>query len=403
MKNTKKMIDLSRDNFSYAYKMNVMGVYGTSKENRTVYLKDTNQEIVDFVRCGYLGLDSHPEVLQGAKQAMEDNQSTHWSCARTRLNYTIIGELEEFLSSLFSANIITFSTVMLANMGVLPLISSGAFTQWKKPTIVFDKFCHASLNYHKPVLAQDAEILTIPHNDMNRLEAICQSKNNVVYVADGVYSMGGEAPLSTLKKLQEKYGLFLYIDDAHGTSIVGKNGEGFSRSHFPKTLGEKTIITTSLGKGFGSFGGMTMFGTKEQEHFVRCYAQPYAFSAAPNIPAIGAAMASAKIHATPEINQLQDSLYRNLSLFDCLVETEQKNSILPIRMIELGETKKAIDTASQFLKEGFYVSAVFFPTVAQGRAGLRISISANHRSEDIKKLCEKINWLKTSEQLKNAA
>src|SRR3546814_11536164 len=89
--------------------------------------------------------------------------------------------------------------------------------------------------------------------------------------------MGGEAPLQALMRLQERYNLFLYIDDAHGISILGAQGEGFARGQLPDELGPRTIVAASLGKGFGASGGVLMLGSREQEDVVRRYAQPYAF------------------------------------------------------------------------------------------------------------------------------
>src|SRR3546814_19184462 len=113
--------------------------------------------------------------------------------------------------------------------------------------------------------------------------------------------MGGEAPLQALMRLQERYNLFLYIDDAHGISILGAQGEGFARGQLPDELGPRTIVAASLGKGFGASGGVLMLGSREQEDVVRRYAQPYAFSAAPNLAAVGAALASAAIPRSQEL------------------------------------------------------------------------------------------------------
>nr|WP_245311683.1 hypothetical protein [Bradyrhizobium pachyrhizi] len=87
----------------------------------------------------------------------------------------------------------------------------------------------------------------------------------VVYVCDGAYSMGGNSPVRELRQLQERYGLFLYIDDAHGISLFGRQGEGFARSQFPQVLGDRSIIVASLTNGFGASGGMLMLGTAEYE------------------------------------------------------------------------------------------------------------------------------------------
>ena len=236
-------------------------------------------------------------------------------------------------------------------------------------------------------------MLTLPHNDLDRLESLCQQHAQVVYVADGIYSMGGNAPMADLRLLQDRYGLFLYIDDAHGISITGHYGEGFARSSLYEDLGIRTIIAASLGKGFGSQGGFLMLGRGVQEQLVRYYAQPYAFSAAPNIPAVGAAMASARLHASPTLSSLQMALRHNLDLFDKQVWTPQTGEHLPIRTLAVGHDKACIRMAKQLMTQGFYVSAVFFPTVAQDQAALRICISADHQPSDILQLCHALQKL----------
>ena len=128
-------------------------------------------------------------------------------------------------------------------------------------------------------------------------------------------------PLHELRVLQEKYGLFLYIDDAHGISILGENGAGFARSVFSE-LGERTIIAASLGKGFGASGGILMLGTAAQELLFRRFAVAHAFSASLNTAAIGAALASARIHRTHELTLRQASLRQNLELLDRLLPSQ---------------------------------------------------------------------------------
>lgn len=209
-------------------------------------------------------------------------------------------------------------------------------------------------------------------------------------MCDGVYSMGGQAPIAELRYLQEKYGLFLYIDDAHGISLFGKRGEGFARSQFSDLLGDRTIIAASLGKGFGASGGLLMLGTEEQDALFRRFALPHAFSASPNLAAVGAALASAKIHCSAELGQRQRRLAERIRFFDERIVTEQKASPLPIRMISIGAEDQAIATAEELLQFGFYTSVTFFPTVARGNAGIRVCLTADHQIEEIDRLCELI-------------
>lgn len=391
-RNTPYMISESRGYFDAAHAAGLMGIHGRSTTGRSFALgagpPDGRQRIVDFVRCSYLGLDNHPAVVAGAIEAIEAHHSLHWSCARTRLNFDLLGQLEENLSQMFDARVIAFSTVMLANLGMMPLLASGQLTAGKRPVVVFDRKAHISLAYHKPVVADETQVETIAHNDIGALEAICREHPVVAYLCDGVYSMGGNAPIQELRHLQDRYGLFLYIDDAHGISLFGRNGEGFARSQFPKDLGDRTIIAASLGKGFGASGGMLMLGTHEQEALFRRYAIPYAFSAAPNLAAVGAALGSCKIHLSAELKDRRARLAERIELFDLKCATSERGSSLPIRMITTGSETNAIATARELLDVGFYTSVTFFPTVERSRAGIRVCITAAHEAHEIERLCD---------------
>jgi 8-amino-7-oxononanoate synthase len=390
-RNTKDLIKRAWPHFRSAHLEGLMAVYGRPLSGRAVELHTAGNgrlQIVDFVRCSYLGLDNHPAIIAGAISAIESYGTLHWSCARTRLNFTLIGELEEALSDLFAASVITYSSVLAANMGALPLLASGHLTNGKKPLMVFDRHAHATLAFHKATIGEETEVITIGHNDMEALETICRRQSSVVYVCDGVYSMGGCAPMSDLISLQERYGLFLYVDDAHGISISGRTGQGHVRAQIPGPLGERTIIAASLGKGFGASGGMIMLGNARQVEVFRNFAVAHAFSASPNVAAIGAALASAALHRTPKLAARQDTLQSRIALFDTLVATEQSGTPLPIRIINIGDELETIGAARAVLDKGFYTSAVFFPTVAKGRAGLRICPTAGHTADDISALCD---------------
>lgn len=392
-RNTAAMISAATSNFDAAHYRGIMALYAMPLADRTVRLAHDGPTVVDFVRCSYLGLDNHPDIVAGAAQAVSDAGSLHWSCARTRLNFSILGELEENLSELFRARVVTFTTVLAANMSALPLLASGHLTAGQKPLIVFDRLAHATLAHHKGTVAGETSVETIPHNDLAALEALCRTHKAVAYVCDGAYSMGGSAPLAELRALQEEYGLFLYIDDAHGISIIGENGSGFARSVFDE-LGERTIVAASLGKGFGASGGMLMLGTAAQELLFRRFAIAHAFSASLNTAAIGAAEASARIHRTEELARRQETLRRNLALLDRLIPTQDMTSDLPIRTIRLGDELLSVAAARQLLQLGFYTSAIFFPTVSRGEAGLRICLTASHTEQQIRDLCVAIDGIR---------
>ncbi|WFU31331.1 aminotransferase class I/II-fold pyridoxal phosphate-dependent enzyme [Bradyrhizobium brasilense] len=391
-RNTAYVVNESKPYFDAAHTSGLMALQARSRGGRMVAVGtgslDNRPLVTDFVRCSYLGLDNHPLVIDGAMDAIEAHRSLHWSCARTRLNFDLLAELEETLSDMFSARVLAFSTVMLANLGAMPLLASGQLTGGRRPVVVFDRTAHVSLAYHKPVVADETRVETIAHNDVDALERLCREHPMVAYVCDGVYSMGGNSPIRELRQLQERYGLFLFIDDAHGISLFGRQGEGFARSQFPQALGDRTIIAASLAKGFGASGGMLMVGGADHEAMFRRYSIPYAFSVAPNLAAVGAALGSCKIHRSAELGDRQRKLAQRINVFDRRVTTAEKGNRFPIRMIAIGEEAKAIAVARMLLDAGFYTSVTFFPTVPRGKAGIRVCITADHEANDIERLCD---------------
>ena len=390
LRNTSSMIDIAATSFEAAHYQGIMALYATPAAGRTVLVQPTGRAVTDFVRCSYLGLDNHPEILNGAQQAISRSGAFHWSCARTRLNFDMLGDLERALSALFKARVLTFTTVLAANMSALPILASGHLTSGHKPLMVFDRLAHATLAYHKAAVAQETDVTTIAHNDMAALEALCRSHRQVAYVCDGVYSMGGHAPMEDLTRLQRKYGLFLYIDDAHGISIQGETGSGYARAAIPE-LGDRSIIAASLGKGFGASGGILMLGTAAQELVLRRFAIAHAFSASLTTAAIGAALESATLHASPELGRRQKQLQNNLVHLDERLNTATAPCTLPIRTVEFGDELLSVAVSRALLERGHYTSAIFFPTVARGRAGLRLCLTASHTRQEIDRLCDAID------------
>jgi 7-keto-8-aminopelargonate synthetase-like enzyme len=249
--------------------------------------------------------------------------------------------------------------------------------------MVFDKFAHFSMDYIKPICGDETQVLTAPHNDMNFLEDACKKYDRVAYVCDGVYSMGGVAPLEELFRLQDRYGLFLFIDDSHSLSVCGDKGQGHARSLMPE-VNELTVIIASLGKGFGGSGGIIMLGPKDREPVLTRFGGPLAWSQGLNVPGIGAGMGAVRVHESPELGQLQKKLQDNMALFDELVPTAQRGDGFPLKVIRIGDEEKSVAASAAILERGFYTSAVFFPIVRKGEAGLRVMLRADLSFDDIR-------------------
>jgi 7-keto-8-aminopelargonate synthetase-like enzyme len=353
-------------------------------------LERGGHEFVNLCSCSYLGLHNHPALIESAIAALRREKVLDVPISRIRIQLSIIDELESRLSSLFRARSICSVTASAATLGVLPLIASGHLSDGEPRVMVFDKYCHFSMNLVKPICADESLVLTAPHNDLNYVEDVCKKYPRVAYVADGVYSLGGCAPVEGLLELQDRYGLFLFFDDSHSLSVCGERGEGYVRSRIQGDLSPLTVIVASLCKGFGASGGVIMLGPKETEPLVIRFGGPMAWSQKMNTAGIGACLASADLHESPELGRLQRKLQENLALFDERVATAQKGDGFPIKMIVTGEESLAAECSGRIYERGFYTSAVFFPIVEKGKAGLRVMIRADNRPEDILAFCDAV-------------
>lgn len=360
-------------------------------ETPNILRRSDGHRFINLCSCSYLGLASHPDILEGAIGALRSQGAMDLPISRIRLRLNLLEEFEEGLSDMCGARTVCAVTSSSAAAGVLPLIASGHFSRdGKPPVMVFDKFAHFCMDYIKPICGDETRVLTCPHNDMNYLEDICKANERVAYVCDGVYSMGGAAPLEDLFRLQDKYGLFLFIDDSHSLSVCGTKGEGHARSLMSE-VNDLTIIVASLGKGFGGSGGLIMIGPKDREPILTRFGGPLAWSQGLNVPGIGAGMASIRLHNSPELGRLQKKLQGNMELFDELVPTEQRGNGFPLKVIHIGDEEKAVAASAAILEQGFYTSAVFFPIVRKGHAGLRVMIRADLSHDDIRGFASALN------------
>jgi 7-keto-8-aminopelargonate synthetase-like enzyme len=302
----------------------------------------------------------------------------------------MVDELEARLSSLFRAKAICTVTASAASAGVLPLLASGHLSDGEPPVMVFDKHCHFSMNLVKPICADETQVLTSPHNDLNFVEDACRKHPRVAYVADGVYSLGGAAPVRELLEMQDRYGLFLFFDDSHSLSVVGERGEGYARSLMGDELNPRTIVVASLCKGFGGSGGVILLGPAEHTDLVIRFGGPLAWSQKLNSAGMGADFAAIAIHESPELGELQDRLRRNLALFDSRIATAQRGESFPIRLVPVGDEARASEISGRIFRRGFYTSPVFFPIVERGKAGLRVMLRADNHPEDILAFCDAV-------------
>jgi len=344
-------------------------------------------EFVNFTCCSYLDLDSHPKVVDGAVAALRRFGVLDHCIPRSRVQLPALLELEDSLGELFGADVVTAISAGVASAGLLPLIASGHLGNGIRPLMVFDKQCHVSMAGAKPACADETEVVTCGHHDVGFLADLCRRYERVAYVVDGSDSLGGYAPVRELGELQERYGLLVYYDDSHSISAYGRRGIGYIRSHCP-VLDERTITVATLNKAFGTSGAAILLDgyPKKALRVIERFAGALSYSQPMNTAAVGASLASAEIHRTPELTELQGRLRANIELFDTHIKTEQAATTYPIRVVPMSDDT-VIEAGRRVFQAGFYVSPVFFPIVARGTAGLRVMLRAGQTEEQIRRLC----------------
>ena len=365
------------------------------ESNDRLIVRDTGHEFTLLCSCSYLGLNHHPKIIEGAVSALRKAGTTGLSIAEVRVRLNLLVELEESLRDLYGAPALPGVSCSVLTAGILPLIASGHIGGGSGPRVmVFDRFCHFSMAYIKPICGDEALVLNCPHNDLNYLEDICKKYPRVAYVADGAYSMGGRTALEGLIDLQDRYGLFLYFDDSHALSIEGPRGEGYVRSRME--MNPLTMIVGSLAKAFGASGGVAMLGSERDFQFLYRNAGPVTWSQNMDVAAVGACLASAELHRTAELGQLQAKLQRNIDVFDQRFPTRFSGNGLPIRLIDVGDEDLAVRLSEQLYQAGYYCSAVFFPIVARGAAGVRVMLRADLEADRLDHFCDAVESLMAS-------
>ncbi|MFG1914978.1 aminotransferase class I/II-fold pyridoxal phosphate-dependent enzyme [Micromonospora sp. NPDC048898] len=347
-------------------------VDATGGQNR---LRDvrTGHEFLNLASCSYLGLNSHPAVVEAGVHALRTENVTGLAMAEFRIRLQAARYLETELSDLFGVPVLPSISCGVLSSAVLPLLASGHLTDSDPLVVVFDRFAHFSMNFVKPVVADETLVLTSPHNDMTFLEDVCRKYPRVAYVCEGAYSTGGLADLEGIRSLQERYGLYVYLDDSHALSTRGPNGEGYARSVF-RELDERTMIVASTAKAFGSTGGIAMLGSSGVFDFLY-RTGPMGWSQGLRTAAIGTTMGSIAVHRSPELGVRQRQLAANVALFESRMKDYRIGGTgSHIKFVTVGENERAVRLATELYRRGYYTSAMFFPVVPRGQAGIRLML-----------------------------
>ena len=341
----------------------------------------TGENVLNFCANNYLGLSSHPEVVQAAKDALDSHgfgmSSVRFICGTQDIHKILEQKISSFLST---EDTILYAAAFDANGGLFEPIFG------KEDAIISDSLNHASII--DGVRLCKAVRYRYQNNDMQDLESKLiesQTQRNRVIVTDGVFSMDGYiAQLDKICDLAEKYDALVMVDDCHSTGFIGKTGRG-THEHCD-VVGRVDIITGTLGKALGgAMGGFTS-GRKEIIDMLRQKSRPYLFSnsLAPSIVGSGIKVIEILEKSTSLRDQLEENTqYFRQSMTDAGFDI--KDGIHPIVPVMLYDARLAGTMADKLLEEGIYVIGFSFPVVPKGEARIRVQISAAHSKEDLDK------------------
>ncbi|MCC8058612.1 aminotransferase class I/II-fold pyridoxal phosphate-dependent enzyme [Cloacibacillus sp.] len=391
--NIPKMVQLADESFEKIKRSGLSGVTGKDIGREMMRMKN-GHVFMNMSSCSYLGLNDFPTVKQGLLDGLEEAGGIQIAAAPLRVRLAIVDEVNEEFGNFMGCNAFMTWTCSLASFGILPLLAAGLFTGNKPPVMVYDKNAHFCMNYMKAACADETEVITINHNDMAALEKICKTKNPVVYLCESLYSTGGVTCLDEILRLQEKYGMYILIDEAHGLSVVGKNGKGLLIDKLG-ALNDRSFFIASLEKGFGAHGGgVILFSDKKLLDIIERYGGPLEWSAPVPSMICGSTRACLKLHADGTVDNLQKILHEKVRLFDQLMDIKESDLWSAVRVIKYPDEDELFYTGIRLFEEGFYTSTVAFPTVKGGNSGLHIMLRANMEDEELRKFAGLLKLIK---------
>ena len=339
------------------------------------------KQVLNFCANNYLGLSSHPRVVQAAKEAIDTHgfgmSSVRFICGTQDIHKELEKKLSEFLGT---EDTILYAAAFDANGGVFePLFGA-------EDAIISDALNHASII--DGVRLCKAMRYRYEHNNMEDLEkqlqdAIAAGAQQKIIVTDGVFSMDGTiAQLDKIVALAEKYQALVMTDECHSTGFMGKTGRGVHEHR--GVMGKIDIITGTLGKALGGASGGFTSGRKEMIELLRQRSRPYLFSntLAPSIT--GASIAV--LDLLSETTELRDRLEKNTRYFRERMEAAGfdikpgEHAIVPIMLYDAVLSQKM---AEKLLERGIYVIGFYYPVVPKGQARIRVQISAGHQQEHL--------------------
>ena len=337
------------------------------------------KDVLNFCSNNYLGLANHPKLVEAAQAATKKYGIGPAAVRSIAGTMDLHVELEKRLARFKGAEaVITFQSGFTANLGTIAALVG------KEDVIFSDRLNHASIIDGSRL--SGARIVPYEHNDPAALNSVIQenagSYRHALIVTDGVFSMDGDiAPLPALYEVAKKHDIMFMVDDAHGEGVLGKGGRGIV-DHFG-LHGRVDIEIGTLSKAFGVVGGFVA-GDKVIVEWLRQRGRPFLFSSAVTAPDAAACIAAVELLESS--TELVDKLWDNANYFK--VELKKLGfdtgvSETPITPVMLGEAPLAQQFSRELFENGVFAMAIGFPTVAKGKARIRVMISASHDRDDL--------------------
>ena len=358
---------------------------GLSKDERIIespqgaHVRVAGRGVLNFCANNYLGLSSHPKIIEAAHQALDVRgfgvSSVRFICGTQDLHKRLERNISEFLGT---EDTILYSSCFDANGGLFETLLGA------EDAVISDALNHASII--DGIRLCKARRLRYEHDDLDDLERKLKESQDVrlrMIATDGVFSMDGDiARLDRICDLADKYHAMVMVDDSHATGFVGPTGRGTHEHR--GVVGRVDIITSTLGKALGGASGGFTSARKPIVDLLRNRSRPYLFSNTLAPPIVAASLAV--IELLSSTSDLRQKLERNTARFRAAMTEAGFNlrpGTHPIVPIMLGEARLAVEFAGRLLDEGIYVIGFSYPVVPEGKARIRVQISAAHSEQDI--------------------
>ena len=385
------LLDTISDLILNAQKEGLVHLYTEGQHTNGRFLTIKGKQLRHFGTTSYLGLEQDPRLKDAAVEAILQ-YGTQFPVSKTYVSFGLCKELEDCLRAMYNRPVAIAKNSTLTHIGLIPSLVRD------EDAMILDQQVHASVQCASQLLKpRGITVQMVKHSNMDMLEEMIlrlrDTHRRIWYAADGIYSMFGDTvPLDELMQLMKKYPqLYLYLDDVHGMSWAGKHGTGYVMSQL-KEVPERVVLIGTLGKSFGASGAVAVFSDDELYETYRVFGGPQTFSVQADPASVAAALASAKIHLSEEIEDLQQELADKIAYCNQLISQTNlpliKQNACPVHFIGTAVPAIAYNLGRRLINDGFYINVATFPVVPVRNTGIRFSISRHNTREDIQALVE---------------